>query len=90
MRKLQRHGVTIYRHQADALMRSGDIREVSTSPGLYVQAADRFYDRLLGANVNGAPGDQASMLCKRRLPRVRETRRNDTEFWNPVSIHTLR
>ncbi len=64
MRKLQRYGVTIYRHQLAKLVSGGDIREVPSCPGLYVQIEDwdAFYDPLLGANVDGAPGDPASYV----------------------------
>jgi CRISPR-associated endonuclease/helicase Cas3 len=83
MRKLQRYGVTIYRYQLRGLIDAGDIREVPSCPGLYVQLEvpvspatmysakvpscpglyvqlegwDGFYDPLLGARVDGAPGD---------------------------------
>ena len=65
MRKLQRYGVTIYRHQLDRLMKSGDVRELPICPGLYVQIEgwDGFYDSLLGANVDGAPGDPATYFA---------------------------
>ncbi len=64
MRKLQRHGVTIYSHQAQRLAAAGDIREVAACPGLYVQTEgwDGFYDPLLGARVDGAPGDPATLV----------------------------
>lgn len=64
MRKLQRYGVTIYQHQVKRLVASGDIREVPTCPGLYVQIEgwDGFYDSLLGARVDSAPGDPATMV----------------------------
>lgn len=64
MRKLQRYGVTLYRHQLDALLRSGDVRESAACPGLYLQmeGAHRFYDATLGINVDGAPGDPAAYV----------------------------
>jgi CRISPR-associated endonuclease/helicase Cas3 len=62
MRKLQRYGVTVYRHDADRLLRQGDIRCVDRCPGLYVQASDVFYDPMLGALVDGAPGDPAAFV----------------------------
>lgn len=64
MRKLQRYGVTIYRHQLDRLLKSGDVRELPMCPGLYVQTEgwDGFYDPMLGANVDSAPGDPAMMV----------------------------
>ncbi len=63
MRKLQRYGVTIYRHDLNRLLALGDVREVSTCPGLYVQREgwDGFYDPVLGANLDGAPGDPAGL-----------------------------
>ena len=64
MRKLQRYGVTIYRHDLNRLLDVGDVREVPTCPGLYVQREgwDGFYDAVLGANVDGAPGDPAGLV----------------------------
>ncbi len=64
MRKLQRYGVTIYRYQLDKLVQAGDIREVPSCPGLYVQIEgwDAFYHPQLGANVDGAPGDPADFF----------------------------
>ncbi|NMG55556.1 CRISPR-associated endonuclease Cas3'' [Aromatoleum aromaticum] len=62
MRKLQRYGVSIYRHDAARLMAQGDIRELGGFPGVYVQVADTFYDSVLGANVEGAPGDPAKLV----------------------------
>jgi CRISPR-associated endonuclease/helicase Cas3 len=59
MRKLQRYGVTIYRHDLRRLIASGDIEEVATCPGLFVQSEgwDGFYHPVLGARVDAAPGD---------------------------------
>lgn len=62
MRKLQRNGVTIYQNQVGALLRSRDIREVPLCPGLYVQDSDPFYDRAVGANVDGGPGDPGGFV----------------------------
>lgn len=62
MRKLQRYGVSIYRHDVARLLTQGDIRELGGFPGLYVQAADTFYDPVLGANVEGSPGDPARLV----------------------------
>ena len=62
MRKLQRYGVSIYRYDIDRLLAQGDIRELGGFPGLYVQVADTFYDPVLGANVDGAPGDPAALV----------------------------
>ncbi len=65
MRKLQRFGVSIYRQRIARLVAGGDIREIPSCPGLHVQVAgwDAFYDRLLGANVDGAPGDPGALVC---------------------------
>ena len=59
LRKLQRWGVTVYRHHLAGLLRSGDIEEVATCPGLYVQREhwDGLYDSTLGLRVDSAPGD---------------------------------
>lgn len=64
MRKLQRYGVTIYRHQLKALIDAGDIREVPSCPGLYVQIEgwDGFYDPVMGARVDSAPGDPKNWM----------------------------
>lgn len=63
MRKLQRYGVSIYRHDLDRLLAAGDVREVAVCPGLYVQASDLLYDDILGINVEGAPGDPAALVA---------------------------
>ncbi|MEZ5632199.1 MAG: CRISPR-associated endonuclease Cas3'' [Burkholderiaceae bacterium] len=62
MRKLQRYGVTIYQHQVRRLVDMGDIVEVATCPGLYVQREGwaGFYDPVMGAKVDSAPGDPAN------------------------------
>lgn len=64
MRKLQRYGVTIYRHQIERLVSAGEVSEVASCPGLYAQVEgwDGFYDPVLGANVDGAPGDPGSLV----------------------------
>lgn len=62
MRKLQRYGVTIYQHDLKRLLAAGDVKEVG--PGLYVQAdSDVFYDPVLGARLDGAPGDPAAFFA---------------------------
>jgi len=65
MRKLQRYTVTIYQHQIRRLIQSRDIREVPSCPGLYVQLEgwDGFYDPVLGARVDSAPGDPAALIA---------------------------
>jgi CRISPR-associated endonuclease/helicase Cas3 len=67
MRKLQRYGVTVYRHQIERLVKAGDVRELPACPGLYVQTAGwaAFYHPQLGANVDGAPGDPDSFVIDR-------------------------
>ncbi len=59
MRRLQRHGVTIYRRDAETMLRAGDIEEVGTCPGLYVQREGwhDLYDPVLGLRTDSAPGD---------------------------------
>lgn len=59
MRKLQRYGVTLYRHQVATLLRDGLIREVPTCPSLYAQheACADLYDAEVGVRVDSAPGD---------------------------------
>jgi CRISPR-associated endonuclease/helicase Cas3 len=65
MRKLQRYGVTVYRHQLPMLVARGDVRELPSCPGLYVQTEgwDGFYDPVLGARVDSAPGDPAAYVA---------------------------
>ena len=62
MRKLQRYCVTLYRHQLQALIEAGDIREIPACPGLYVQVEGwgGLYDPVMGARVDSAPGDPAT------------------------------
>jgi CRISPR-associated endonuclease/helicase Cas3 len=63
LRKLQRYGVTLYRHDLQRLISCKDVREMAGVPGLYVQAdSDVFYDPVLGAQVGGAPGDPAAFV----------------------------
>jgi len=64
MRKLQRYGVTVYKHQVSALLRAGDVTEVGLCPGLFVQREGwhGFYDPILGARVNSAPGDPVLLV----------------------------
>jgi CRISPR-associated endonuclease/helicase Cas3 len=42
----------------------GDIEEVATCPGLYVQHEgwDGFYDPVMGAKVDSAPGDPTNYV----------------------------
>jgi hypothetical protein len=53
--------VTIYRHDAERLLKLRDIRCIERCPGLYVQASDMLYDAKLGLVTHeGAPGDPAA------------------------------
>lgn len=64
MRKLQRYGVTVYQHQVRRLVEMGDIVTVTSCPGLYVQREgwEGFYDPVMGAKVDSAPGDPANYV----------------------------
>ena len=65
LRKLQRYGVSIYQRDLQRLEGLGDIEPLGGDfPGLYVQSFcnDVLYDRVLGINVNGAPGDPGSLV----------------------------
>jgi len=65
LRKLQRYGVTIYWSDLQRLLKQGDVEALGGDfPGLYVQSAnnDVLYDKMLGINVDGAPGDPASLV----------------------------
>jgi CRISPR-associated endonuclease/helicase Cas3 len=65
LRKLQRYGVTIYRNDLQRLLGQGDVEPLGGDfPGLYVQSAnnDVLYDKVLGINVDGAPGDPGGLV----------------------------
>ncbi|MCE1183785.1 MAG: CRISPR-associated endonuclease Cas3'' [Rhodocyclales bacterium] len=65
LRKLQRYGVSIYQNDLNKLLAAGDIEALpGDCTGLYVQSAnnDVLYDRVLGINLDGAPGDPASLI----------------------------
>jgi CRISPR-associated endonuclease/helicase Cas3 len=62
MRKLQRYLVTIYRRDADRLLKARDIRCIDRCPGLYVQVSDVLYDAYLGMLADGAPGDPGDLV----------------------------
>lgn len=65
LRKLQRYGVSIYQRDLQRLEALGDIEPLGGDfPGLYVQSFgnDVLYDRVLGINVDGAPGDPGSLV----------------------------
>lgn len=65
LRKLQRYGVTIYQRDLQRLIELRDVEPLGGDcPGLYVQSLsnDLLYDRVLGINVDGAPGDPGSLV----------------------------
>ena len=65
LRKLQRYGVSIYQRDLKRLEGLGDIEPLGGDfPGLYVQSFgnDVLYDRVLGINVDGAPGDPGNLV----------------------------
>lgn len=65
LRKLQRYGVSIYQRDLQRLEGQGDIEPLGGDfPGLYLQSFgnDVLYDRVLGINVDGAPGDPGSLV----------------------------
>lgn len=63
LRKLQRYGVTIYQNDLRRLIDQGDVEPLGGDcPGLYVQSSDVLYDRVLGINVDGAPGDPGGLI----------------------------
>ncbi len=65
LRKLQRFGVSIYQRDLKRLEGLGDIEPLGGDfPGLYVQSlvSGVLYDRVLGINVDGAPGDPGSLV----------------------------
>ncbi|MFT3849308.1 MAG: CRISPR-associated endonuclease Cas3'' [Propionivibrio sp.] len=65
LRKLQRYGVTIYQNDLQRLLEQGDVEPLGGDfPGLYVQSAtnDVLYDKVLGIDVDGVPGDPAAWI----------------------------
>ena len=65
LRKLQRYGVTIYNNDLQRLLKQGDIESLGGDfPGLYVQSVDNdvLYDKVLGINVDGVPGDPGEFI----------------------------
>ena len=63
MRKLQRYTVTLYRHDLNRLLASGDIKELAIVPGVYSQVGDTLYDPQVGLLLSDtATLDPASLL----------------------------
>lgn len=65
LRKLQRYDVSIYQRDLQRLEGQGDIEPLGGDfPGLYVQSFgnDVLYDRVLGINLDCAPGDPGSLV----------------------------
>ena len=63
MRKLQRYTVTLYRHDLNRLLASGDIKELAIIPGVYSQVGDTLYDPHVGLLLSDtATIDPASLL----------------------------
>lgn len=61
MRKLQRHSVTLYRHDLNRLLADGDIEEFQ--PGMYAQVGDTLYHPQIGLLLaDTAAIDPASLL----------------------------
>jgi CRISPR-associated endonuclease/helicase Cas3 len=55
MRKLQRHAVTIYRHDLNRLLQNGDIRTIENYPDLYAQVSDTLYHKESGLLLAESP-----------------------------------
>ena len=65
LRKLQRYGVSVYQNDLNKLLAAGDIEALpGDCTGLYIQSAnnDVLYDPILGINLDGAPGDPATLI----------------------------
>lgn len=65
LRRLQRYSVTIYNSDLQRLLKQGDIEPLSGDlPGLYLQSAnnDVLYDKVLGIDVDGVPGDPGKLI----------------------------
>ena len=65
LRKLQAYGVGVYRQDLDRLLRTRDVIPLGGDfPGIYIQSPnnDQLYDRVLGLNVAGAPGDPGDLI----------------------------
>ncbi|MBV6446442.1 CRISPR-associated helicase Cas3' [Nitrosomonas sp.] len=61
MRKLQRHSVTLYRHDLNRLLADGDIEEFQ--PGMYAQVGDTLYHPQIGLLLADTVAiDPASLL----------------------------
>jgi len=55
MRKLQRHAVTIYRHDLNRLIENGDIKAIENYPDLYAQVGDTLYHKETGLLLAESP-----------------------------------
>ncbi|MHB1590018.1 MAG: hypothetical protein ACYCTW_00555 [Sulfuricella sp.] len=55
MRKLQRHAVTIYRHDLNRLLQNGDIKTIEKYPDLYAQVGDTLYHKETGLLLAESP-----------------------------------
>jgi len=55
MRKLQRHAVTIYRHDLKRLIQSADIKAIENYPELYAQVGDTLYHKETGLLLAESP-----------------------------------
>ncbi|CAG9932586.1 CRISPR-associated endonuclease Cas3'' [Candidatus Nitrotoga arctica] len=55
MRKLQRHSVTIYRHDLNRLLQNGDIKAIENYPDLYAQVGDTLYHKKTGLLLAESP-----------------------------------
>lgn len=55
MRKLQRHAVTIYRHDLNRLLQNGDIKTIENYPDLYAQVGDTLYHKETGLLLAESP-----------------------------------
>ena len=57
--------MTIYNSDLQRLLKQGDIEPLSGDlPGLYMQSAnnDVLYDKVLGIDVDGVPGDPGKLI----------------------------
>lgn len=65
LRKLQAYGVGVYHQDLDRMLKTRDVIPLGGDfPGIYLQSpdSDLLYDRTLGLNVAGAPGDPSDLI----------------------------